>query len=61
MVVMVMASWTIIIIIKIETMTTEDMTIGDMIEIKIKIDQVGKDQEVKRQIKILRIILLQKR
>ena len=60
MVVMVMASWTIIII-KIETMTTEDMTIGDMIEIKIKIDQVGKDQEVKRQIKILRIILLQKR
>jgi hypothetical protein len=54
MVVMVMASWTIIIIIKIETMTTEDMTIGDMIEIKIKIDQVGKDQEVKRQIKILR-------
>jgi len=60
MVVMVMISWTIIII-KIETMATEDMTIEDMIEIKIKIDQVGKDQEVKKQIKILRIILLQKR
>ena len=53
----VMVSLLTIITIKIETMTTEDMTI----EIKIKIDQVGKDQEVKKKIKILRIVLLQKR
>ena len=40
---------------KIETMTTEDMTKEDMIEIKIRIDRVGKDQEVKRVVKLISI------